>query len=107
MKNLQQMMKQAQEAQTKIAAIQAEIEAMEITGEAGGGAVKVVMTGKGMARSVEIDKSMIDPEDKEMLEDLLVAAINQARTKAEEETQQRMASFAQSMGLPPGMNLPF
>ena len=107
MKNLTQMMKQAQQAQTKIAAMQKEVEEMEVTGESGGGAVTVVMTGKGLARKIDIDPSVIDPEDKEMLEDLLVAAINQARGKAETEMQSRMAEFAKEMGLPPGMNLPF
>ncbi|MEO0391618.1 MAG: YbaB/EbfC family nucleoid-associated protein [Pseudomonadota bacterium] len=107
MKNLQQMMKQAQQAQAKMAAMQQEMEQMEVSGESGGGAVKVVMTGKGEARKIDIDPSIIDPEDKEVLEDLLVAAINQARGKAETEMQTRMADFAKEMGLPPGMNLPF
>ena len=107
MKNLQQMMKQAQQAQAKMAEMQKEMEQMEVAGESGGGAVKVVLTGKGEARKIDIDKSIIDPDDKEMLEDLLVAAINQARGKAEQEMQTRMQDFAKQMGLPPGMTLPF
>jgi nucleoid-associated protein EbfC len=107
MKNLQQMMKQAQQAQARMAEIQAEMERMEVTGESGGGSVKITLTGKGEARKVEIDKAVIDPEDKEVLEDLIVAAINQAKGKTETEMQQRMQDFAKSMGLPPGMNLPF
>lgn len=107
MKNIQQMMKQAQAAQSKMAEIQKQMEQMEVTGESGGGAVRVVLTGKGEARKIELDPSVIDPEDKEMLEDLLVAAINNARGKAEEAMQSEMQNFAKSLGLPPGMNLPF
>ena len=72
-----------------------------------GGAVKVVLTGKGEARKIDIDKSIIDPDDKEMLEDLLVAAINQARGKAEQEMQSRMQDLTGGLGLPPGFKLPF
>lgn len=99
------LMKQAQEMQKNMQAAQEEIAQMEITGEAGGGMVKVVMTGKHELVKVEIDDSLMD--DKEMLEDLFAAAVNSAARRVEEETQERMAGLTGGMELPPGMKMPF
>ncbi|MGC9385900.1 MAG: YbaB/EbfC family nucleoid-associated protein [Hydrogenovibrio sp.] len=99
------LMKQAQEMQKNMQAAQEEIAQMEITGEAGGGMVKVVMTGKHELVKVKIDDSLMD--DKEMLEDLFAAAVNSAARRVEEETQERMAGLTGGMELPPGMKMPF
>lgn len=107
MKNLQQMMKQAQQAQARMAEIQAEMERMEVTGESGGGSVKITLTGKGEARKVEIDKAVIDPEDKEVLEDLIAAAVNDAVRKVEQNSQEKMSGMTAGMQLPPGFKMPF
>jgi DNA-binding YbaB/EbfC family protein len=85
--------------------VQEELAQMEVTGQSGGGAVKVILTGKFDARKVVIDPSVLT--DAEMLEDLLVAAINDAVVKANEESNKRMAAVTAGMPLPPGMKLPF
>mgnify|MGYP001826286315 FL=1 len=85
---------------------QDEIAKMEITGESGGGLVKVTLTGKHEARRVEIDDSLVG-EDKDMLEDLVAAAINDAAHKLEATTQERMSGMTDGLNLPPGMKLPF
>lgn len=109
--NIQQMMQKAQAMQKKMAALQEELADVEVSGSAGGGLVQVVMTCKGALRSLSIDPSLINPAEKEMLEDMVKAACNDARSKADQkmssETQKAMAD----MGLPPGMlgngGLPF
>src|SRR3546814_15347971 len=83
MKNLGQLMKQAQEMQTKVQEMQERLSGVEVTGMSGGGMVEVVLTGKGEARKVAIDRALVDPAEVEVLEDLLVAAINDARAKAD------------------------
>jgi nucleoid-associated protein EbfC len=100
------LMKQAQAMQANMQKAQEEIAKMEITGEAGGGLVKITMTGKHEARRVEIDDSLIG-EDKDMLEDLVAAAINDAAHKVEATTQERMSGMTEGLNLPPGMKLPF
>ena len=100
------LMKQAQAMQANMQKAQDEIAKMEITGESGGGLVKVTMTGKHEARRVEIDDSLVG-EDKEMLEDLVAAAINDATHKLEATTQERMSGMTDGLNLPPGMKLPF
>jgi DNA-binding YbaB/EbfC family protein len=100
------MMKQAQMLQTNMQKAQAEIAAMEVTGESGGGMVKITMTGKHEARRVQIDPS-VPLDDREMLEDLVAAAINDASQRVEQETQQRMSSVMGGMNLPAGFKLPF
>ncbi len=100
------LMKQAQAMQANMQKAQDEIAQMEITGESGGGLVKVTMTGKHEARRVDIDDSLVG-EDKDMLEDLVAAAINDAAHKIEATTQERMAGMTSGMNLPPGMKLPF
>jgi len=100
------LMKQAQQMQANMQKAQEEIAQMEITGSSGGGLVKVTMTGRHEARRVEIDDSLIG-DDKDMLEDLVAAAINDAAHKIEATTQERMAGMTSGLNLPPGMKLPF
>ena len=100
------MMKQAQQLQANMQKAQAEIAALEVTGEAGGGMVKVTLNGRHEAKRVQIEPS-VPLDDREMLEDLLAAAINDAAQKMEQVTQQRMASVMGGMNLPPGFKLPF
>ncbi|RCX29913.1 YbaB/EbfC family nucleoid-associated protein [Thioalbus denitrificans] len=100
------LMKQAQKMQENLQKAQEELATMEVSGEAGAGLVKVVMTGRHDVRRVSIDPSLLE-EDREMLEDLLAAAVNDAVRKVEQVTQERMAGLAGGMGLPPGMKLPF
>jgi hypothetical protein len=107
MKNLGQMLKQAQEMQARMQKMQAELEAREVTGVAGGGLVSVVLNGKGQMRRIAIDKSLANPDDTEMLEDLIVAAHNDAKAKIESETAQAMSDLTSGLKLPPGMKLPF
>lgn len=98
------IMKQAQKMQESMAKAQEEIALLEVTGQAGGGMVTVVMTGKHAVKRVTIDDTMIG-DDKEMLEDLIAAAVNDAVAKVEAETKERMAGV--TAGLPAGLNLPF
>ena len=107
MKNLGNLMKQAQQMQSKMADMQAKIGEMEVEGVSGGGMVKVTMTGKGETRRLKIDPSLVDKDDVEMLEDLVVAAINDARSKSEALMQGEMAKITAGLPLPPGMKLPF
>jgi len=100
------MMKQAQKMQETMAKVQEELANTEVTGESGGGLVNVVMTCKHEVKRVNIDDSIMG-DDKEMLEDLVAAAINDAVHKAEEETQQRMSGLTEGLGLPAGMKMPF
>ncbi len=99
------MMKQAQQMQEKLQKAQEELQNMEITGEAGGGMVSVVMTGRHEVRRVAIDESVYD--DREMVEDLVAAAFNDAAQKLERVSKEKMEGMTQGMGLPPGLNLPF
>lgn len=107
MKNLGQMMKQAQEMQSKMQAMQAELAEAEIEGQSGGGMVKVVMDGKGAMKQVKIDPKLVDPEDVEMLEDLILAACNDAKAKVEAHAAEKMKEVTGGLELPPGISLPF
>jgi len=100
------IMQQAQKMQAEMQKSQEELANLEITGESGGGLVKVVMTGRHDVRRVEIDAELIG-DDKEMLEDLVAAAVNDAVRKVEKTSQEKMAGLAGGMGLPPGFKLPF
>lgn len=100
------LMKQAQEMQEKVQRIQQELENAEVTGEAGAGMVRVTMTGKHDVRKVDIDDSLMS-EDKEVLEDLIAAAVNATVRKLESERQEKMAELTAGMPLPPGFKLPF
>lgn len=107
MKNLGQMMKQAQEMQTRMADMQAKLEEVQIDGASGAGLVSVTLTGKGDMRKIKIDKSLCDPEEVEVLEDLILAAFNDAKTKVETHMQTEMAKLTGGLKLPPGIKLPF
>jgi len=107
MKNLGQMMKQAQQMQAKMAEMQAQLETVEMTGAAGGGLVQVTVGGKGDLRKVKIDKSLIDPNEVEVLEDLIVAAFNDAKARVEAHVQEEMAKVTGGLQLPGGFKLPF
>ena len=99
------LMQQAQKMQQEMQKAQEELARLEVTGEAGGGLVKVTMTGKHAVRRVEIDPSLLD--DKEMLEDIVTAAINDAVNRIASTTQDRMSNMTAGINLPPGMKLPF
>ena len=101
------MMKQAQAMQAKMQAAQAELETAEVEGAAGGGMVRVTATAKGQVKNVSIDDSLMKPEEKEILEDLLLAALEDARKKAERVAEEKMKSVTAGLPLPPGMKLPF
>ena len=100
------MMKQAQMMQANMQKAQEEIAALEVTGESGGGMVKVTMNGKHEAKRVQIDPS-VPLDDREMIEDLVAAAINDAAQRVETVTQQKMAGVMGGMSLPAGFKLPF
>ncbi len=105
--NLGAMMKQAQEMQAKIAEIQARLEKLEIEGSAGAGMVKVRLNGKGLMRGLSIDPALFVDEDKAVLEDLIMAAHNDAKRRVEEESSRQMASLTEGLALPPGFKMPF
>ena len=107
MKNLGQMMKQAQQMQAKMADMQAKLGDMEISGAAGGGMVAVTLNGRGEMRKLKIDRSLVDPDDVEVLEDLIVAAFNDAKAKVEGQMQEEMAKLTGGLNLPAGFKLPF
>ena len=107
MKNLGQMMKQAQAMQAKMQEMQAALERREITGVSGGGMVAVTLSGKGEVRRVKIDPALVNPGEVEVLEDLIVAAANDARAKVEAQMQAEMAKLTGGLQLPPGFKLPF
>ncbi|NUY55491.1 MULTISPECIES: YbaB/EbfC family nucleoid-associated protein [Salinivibrio] len=100
------MMKQAQQMQERMQKVQEEIASMEVTGEAGAGMVKVTMTGSHSIRRVDIDDSLME-DDKDMLEDLIAAAFNDAARRVEEQQKEKMADVTGGMQLPPGMKMPF
>ena len=101
-----QIMKQAQQMQANLQKAQEELAGVEVTGESGGGMVQVLMTGRHDVRRVTIDSALMN-DDKEMLEDLLAAAVNDAVRKVEKTVQERMTNLTQGLGLPAGMKLPF
>ena len=106
MTNLGKMMKQAQELQGRMADLQEELAQLEITGAAGG-MVEVTLNGKGKARKFKIDPAAVNAEDMEMLEDLLLAAFNDAKSKQEQAMREKMSALTGGLPLPPGMALPF
>jgi len=99
-------MKQAQQMQENLKKAQEEIAAMEVEGQSGAGMVKVMMTGRHDVKRVSIDPSLMS-DDKEMLEDLIAAAVNDAVRRVEAATQEKMGGLTSGLGLPPGMKLPF
>jgi nucleoid-associated protein EbfC len=107
MKNLGQMMKQAQQMQERMAELQAKLDAVELTGASGGGLVQVTLTGKGQMRKLKIDRSLVDPAEIEVLEDLILAAFNDARARVESHVGEEMSKLTGGLNLPPGLKLPF
>jgi DNA-binding YbaB/EbfC family protein len=99
------LMKQAAELKSKMEAMQAELDQMEVEGTSGGGLVTVKLSGKGEMKGVKIDDTLMQPSEKEILEDLIVAAHTDARRKAETLLQEKMQSVAGGLPLPPGMKL--
>jgi len=99
------LMKQAQKMQEGLAKAQEELASIEVEGQSGAGMVKITMTCKHDVRRVDIDESVMD--DKEMLEDLVAAAVNDAVRRIETTTQEKMAGFSQGLNLPPGFKMPF
>jgi hypothetical protein len=105
--NLGKMMKQAQELQAKMAEMQERLGEAEVVGSSGAGMVTAVMTGKHELKRLKIDPALADPADIEVLEDLVIAAVNDARTRVEQHVKDEMAKVTGGLNLPPGMNLPF
>ncbi|MGQ4274758.1 YbaB/EbfC family nucleoid-associated protein [Terrihabitans sp. B22-R8] len=101
------MMKKAREMQAKMEDVQAELEGTLVEGAAGGGVVRVQMTAKGEMKNVEIDDTLLKPEEKEILQDLLIAAHTDAKRRAEAIAAEKMQSVTAGLPLPPGMKLPF
>ena len=107
MKNLGNLMKQAQEMQARMQELQEQLAQAEVTGTSGAGMVQMTLNGKGEARAVRIDKSLIDPNEAEVLEDLILAAFNDARAKVEARAAEEMQKLTGGLQLPPGFKLPF
>ncbi|MCH2165659.1 MAG: YbaB/EbfC family nucleoid-associated protein [Marinovum sp.] len=101
------MMKKAQEMQTKMAEMQEALETMIVVGESGAGLVKATATAKGELTALDIDPSIFNGDDKEVVEDLILAAIKDAQQKATAKSAEEMGKLTEGLGLPPGMNLPF
>ena len=107
MKNLGNMLKQAQTMQTRMAEMQAKLEATEVEGQAGAGMVKLKLTGKGELRRITIDPALMTAEDREVLEDLIIAAHGDAKQKVEAMMAEEMQKATAGMNLPAGLKLPF
>jgi DNA-binding YbaB/EbfC family protein len=105
MKDLMKMMKQAQEIQGRMQQLQDELAALQVEGQSGGGLVKVILNGKMEARSVKVDPSLLKPDDAEMLEDLILAAFQDAKAKVEAALQEKMREVTGGLPLPPGLKL--
>ncbi len=107
MKNIGQMLKQAQQMQAKIAEMQAQLADTTVDGVAGAGLVTVTLNGKGELKGVKVDPSLIKPDEAEIMEDLIVAAHADAKAKAEAKAAEAMKELTGGLELPPGMTLPF
>jgi len=107
MKNLDEIMKQVQSMQSRMGDMQTRLESLSVTGQSGGGLVKVTMSGKGAVTGLNIDASLLKPEEKEILEDLMIAALSDAKGKAEALAAEEMKSLTGGLPLPPGLKLPF
>ncbi|EEX09464.1 MULTISPECIES: YbaB/EbfC family nucleoid-associated protein [Ruegeria] len=105
--DMAKMMKSAQELQTKMAQMQEELNTIMVVGESGAGLVKATASAKGELKGLDIDPSIFNSDDKEVVEDLILAAIKDAQTKAAERSQEEMAKLTESMGLPADIKLPF
>jgi DNA-binding YbaB/EbfC family protein len=107
MKNLSQLMKQAQEMQSKLQQFQERLAEITITGSSAAGMVQVTLNGKGEMRTVKLDPSLVSKDEKEVLEDLIVAAFADAKGKVEAHVREEMSKLTGGLNLPPGLNLPF
>jgi nucleoid-associated protein EbfC len=107
MKNLADIMKQVQSMQSKMADMQSKLEGVTVTGQSGGGLVKVVMNGKGAVQGITIDPSLMKADEREILEDLLVTALADAKNKVDTSAADEMKSLTGGLPLPPGLKLPF
>jgi nucleoid-associated protein EbfC len=107
MKNFGNMLKEAQKLQSKMTEMQAKLNEIEMDGSAGGGMVRVTLNGKGEMRKVKIDPTLADPNEVEILEDLVVAAFNDAKARVEAHVQQEMGKLTGGLNLPAGLKLPF
>ena len=107
MKDIMGMMGKVKEMQSKMEGMQAELEELEAEGTSGGGMVTVTLTGKGVMKGVKIDPSMLKEEEGEILEDLIVAAHNQAKEHAEEAAREKTAALTEGLPIPPGFKMPF
>lgn len=107
MKDLDEIMAMAQNVQAELQKAQDGLDKIEVEGAAGGGLVKVRASAKGRIIAVEIDESLLQPSEKQMLEDLIAAALNDARTKADSASNTEMSKLTSGMPLPPGFKLPF
>lgn len=105
MKDIMGMMKQVSQMQARMQQVQQELEALEIDGQAGGGLVSVTLSGKADLRRVRIDPSLLKPDEGEILEDLIVAAMADAKSKVEQALQQKMQEVTGGLPIPPGMKL--
>ena len=107
MKNLGEMMKQAQQMQAKMQEMQSRLGDIEVTGQSGAGMVTVTVNGKSEMKKIKLDKGVVDPEDIEVLEDLIVAAFNDAKNKVEQQVSEETSKLMGGLKLPPGLKLPF
>jgi len=107
MKDIMNMMKAAGEMKAKMEAMQAELAELVVEGQSGGGMVRVSLSGKGEMKGLKIDPTLLKPEDAEVVEDLIIAAFNDAKGKSEAEAQRKMAEVTAGLPIPPGMKLPF
>lgn len=107
MKNFGQMMQKVQEMQEKMQSMQEQIEELLIEGSSGAGSINVTLNGKGNMRSINIDPKLVNPEDVEILEDLIIAAVNDARAKIDDSVSEKMQEVTGGLSLPPGFKLPF
>lgn len=107
--NIAKMMQQAKEMQAKMQEMQERMMELEIEGEAGAGMVKATVTGKGELKALKISPDVVSPDDIEMMEDLIIAAVNDAKNRADEKVQEESQKLMGDMGLPAGMmgNMPF
>ena len=107
MRDMLGLMKQAQAMQEKIKEMQAEMERLEVEGQSGGGMVRVTLSAKGQMRNLAIDDQLLKPDEKQILEDLIITAYEDARKKAERLMEEKMQGVTAGLALPPGMKLPF
>ena len=107
MKDLLGMMSKAKEMQAKLQSLQEEVAAIEVTGQSGGGLVQVTLTGKTEMRALKIDPSLFKEDDVEVLEDLILAAHNDAKAKIEATMQEKTKELTAGLPIPPGFKLPF